>query len=183
MRQIVKSPCPDCGKEITFIYDTENIPYFSDILLISGICESCGFRIVDTMILNEREPCIWEMTVTSLEDLNARVVRSTAGEIDIPEFGLNIHPGPACNGFVSNVEGILERAEEAVRRALITAEGDEIATAETIMQHIMDAREGKFPFTVRITDPTGNSGIVSSKAKKTKLDVKLEDGMTFTPLT
>ncbi|HJJ54935.1 MAG TPA: ZPR1 zinc finger domain-containing protein [Methanocorpusculum sp.] len=181
MRQIVKAPCPDCGKEITFIYDTENIPYFSDILLISGICESCGFRIVDTMVLNEREPCIWEMTVTSQEDLNARVVRSTAGEIDIPEFGLNIRPGPACYGFVSNVEGVLERAEEAVRRALITAEGEEIATAETIMQHILEARDGRFSFTLRITDPTGNSGIVSSKAKKTKLDVKLEDGMTFTP--
>ncbi|MBQ4597113.1 MAG: hypothetical protein IJB12_01770, partial [Methanocorpusculum sp.] len=44
MRQIVTAPCPDCGKEIKFIYDTENIPYFSDILLISGVCE-CGFRI------------------------------------------------------------------------------------------------------------------------------------------
>ena len=92
MRQIVAAPCPDCGKEIKFIYDTENIPYFSDILLISGVCE-CGFRIVDTMILNEREPCIWEMEVTAVEDLNARVVRSTAGEIDIEELGLNIKPG------------------------------------------------------------------------------------------
>lgn len=181
MRQVVKSPCPDCGKEITFIYDTENIPYFSDILLISGVCQSCGFRIVDTMILNEREPCIWEFTTTTVDDLTVRVVRSTSGEIDIPEFGLNIRPGPACDGFVSNVEGVLERAEEAVRRALLSAEGDEIVTAETIMQHIQEAREGRFPFTLRLTDPTGNSGIVSSKAKKTKLEVKPENGMTFTP--
>lgn len=181
MRQLVKSPCPDCGKEITFIYDTENIPYFSEILLISGICESCGFKIVDTMILSEHEPCIWELAADSVEDLNARVVRSTMGEVDIAELGINIKPGPACSGFISNVEGVLERAEGAVRRALISAEGDEIHAAEEILSHIHEAREGKFPFTLKITDPSGNSGIVSSKAKKTKLDIERKDGMTFTP--
>lgn len=183
MHQVVTSPCPDCGKEMTFIYDTENIPYFSEILLISGVCASCGFRIVDTMVLNEREPCSWEMTVDAVEDLSARVVRSSSGELDLPEFGLNIRPGPACSGFISNVEGVLERAEEAVQRALLSAEGDEITAAETILQHLQEAREGKFAFTLKITDPSGNSGIVSSKAKKTKLDVVREDGMSFTPLT
>ncbi len=183
MRQVVKAPCPDCGKEITFIYDTENIPYFSEILLISGACESCGFRIVDTMVLNEREPSAWEFAVNSVEDLNARVVRSTTGEIDIPEFGLNIRPGPACSGFVSNVEGVLERAEEAVRHALISAAGEEVITAETILQHIQEARNGMFAFTLKITDLSGNSGIVSSKAKKTKLGSKKGGEMTFTPYT
>lgn len=181
MRQLVKSPCPDCGKEITFIYDTENIPYFSEILLISGVCESCGFRIVDTMILSEHEPCIWELAVASVEDLSARVVRSTMGEVDIAELGLNIKPGPACSGFVSNVEGVLERAEDAVRRALISAEGDEIRAAEEVLSHIRDARDGKFSFTLKITDPSGNSGIVSPKAKKTRLDIERKDGMSFTP--
>ncbi len=181
MHQVVKAPCPDCGKEITFIYDTENIPYFSEILLISGICESCGFRITDTMILNEREPCIWELHAESTDDLSVRVVRSTAGEIDLPELGINIRPGPACSGFVSNVEGVLERAEDAVRRALISAEGDEITAAESVLSRIAEAREGKFAFTLRITDPSGNSGIVSSKAKKTKLEVERQDGMSFVP--
>ena len=180
MRQIVTAPCPDCGKEIKFIYDTENIPYFSDILLISGVCE-CGFRIVDTMILNEREPCIWEMEITEVEDLNARVVRSTAGEIDVEELGLNVKPGPACSGFVSNVEGVLTRAESAVKSALLSAEGDEIRCAMEVLENINKARNGEFPFTLKITDPSGNSGIVSPKAKRTKLDVEREDGMSFVP--
>lgn len=180
MRQIVPAPCPDCGKEIQFIYDTENIPYFSDILLISGVC-SCGFRIVDTVILNEREPCIWEMEVTDVDDLNARVVRSTSGEIDIEELGLNIKPGPACSGFVSNVEGVLSRAESAVRSALLSAEGDEIRAAMEVLENINKARDGNFSFTLKITDVSGNSGIVSPKAKRTKLDVKREDGTTFVP--
>ncbi len=183
MRQIVSSPCPECGKEINFIYDTENIPYFSDILLISGVCNSCGFKIVDTMVLNEREPCVWEMPVSEPGDLNARVVRSMQGEIDIPELGINIYPGPACSGFISNVEGVLVRAEDAVRRALVASEGEEIRHAMQILENIAQAKAGTFSFTLRISDPSGNSGIVSSKAKKMKLDVERPDGPTITPLT
>ena len=166
---------------MTFIYDTENIPYFSEILLISGVC-SCGFRIVDTMVLNEREPSMWELRVETPADLNARVVRSTAGEIDLPDFGINVRPGPACDGFVSNVEGVLDRAEDAVRRVLPSCEGDEVHAAAAVLEKIALARDSKMPFTIRITDPSGNSGIVSEKAVKTKLDVERKDGFEFTPL-
>ncbi|MDU9375716.1 hypothetical protein McpSp1_02950 [Methanocorpusculaceae archaeon Sp1] len=183
MRQVVPGPCPDCGKDIEYIYDTENIPYFSDILLLSGVCPDCGFRVTDTMVLNDREPCRWEMKVETPDDLNARVVRSMQGEIDIPEFGINIHPGPACSGFVSNVEGILLRAEDAVRRALTSCEGEEIQTALELLEQIELARKSEIPVTVIITDPSGNSGIVSSKAVRTKLDVEIEpDGCTIHPL-
>lgn len=183
MRQVVPGPCPSCGQEISYIYDTENIPYFSDILLISAVCPNCGFKITDTMVLNDHEPSSWEMKVTLPEDLDARVVRSCQGEIDIPEFGINIYPGPACEGFVSNIEGILMRAEDGIRRALPSCEGEEIARAEFLINEIEKARKSEVPFTVIISDPTGNSGIVSPKAVKTKLDVELPpDGFSFTPL-
>ena len=183
MRQVVPGPCPDCGKQIEYIYDTENIPYFSDILLLSGVCPDCGFRVTDTMILNDHEPCRWEMNVETPEDLDARVIRSMQGEVDIPEFGINIRPGPACSGFVSNIEGVLLRAEDAIRRALPSCEGDEITTARELLEKIDQARASQFPFTVIISDPSGNSGIVSPKAVKTKLDVEPQpDGCTIHPL-
>lgn len=165
---------------MTFVYDTENIPYFSDILLISGVCD-CGFRIVDTMVLNEREPCMWELEVSTQEELNARVVRSSSASFEIPELGIDVKPGPACSGFVSNVEGVLARAEDAVQCALGSADGDELHQAIEILEKISDARNGKYTFTLRVTDPSGNSGIVSPKAKKTKLDIKQEDGLSFKP--
>ncbi len=183
MHQIVPGPCPDCGKEMNYIYDTENIPYFSEILLISGVC-SCGFKVVDTSVLQDHEPSCWEMRVETQADLNARVVRSMQGEIDIPEFGINIRPGPSCFGFVSNIEGILDRARDAIRTALFSCEGDEIHQATQLLADIEKARNSEITFTVIITDPSGNSGIVSSKAKKTKLDIEPEaDGYAVKPLT
>ena len=123
------------------------------------------------------------MKVETPEDLDARVIRSMQGEIDIPEFGVNIHPGPACSGFVSNIEGVLCRAEDAIRRALPSCEGEEITTANGLLERIDQARRSELPFTVIITDPSGNSGIVSPKAVKTKLDVEPQpDGCTIHPL-
>ncbi|HJJ46827.1 MAG TPA: hypothetical protein O0X32_01010 [Methanocorpusculum sp.] len=50
-----------------------------------------------------------------------------------------------------------------------------------ILEHVVEAREGRFAFTLKITDPSGNSGIVSPKAKKTILDIKQEEGLSFKP--
>ncbi|HJJ90906.1 MAG TPA: ZPR1 zinc finger domain-containing protein [Methanocorpusculum sp.] len=172
MRQIIPGSCPHCGKNIEYIYDIENIPYFSDILLMSGVCLNCGFRITDTMVLNDHEPCRLELKVNNPDDLNTRVIRSMQGEIDIPEFGINIYPGPACSGFVSNVEGVLMRIMEAIYRALPSCEEEEIATANELLEKIDQARLSKRPFTMIISDPSGNSGIVSPKVMKTKLDIE-----------
>ena len=84
---------------------------------------------------------------------------------------------------MSNIEGVLMRAEDAIRRALPSCEGDEIATANELLEKIGQARVSELPFTVIISDPSGNSGIVSPKAVKTKLDVEPQpDGCTIHPL-
>ena len=78
---------------------------------------------------------------------------------------------------------MLLRAEDAIRRALPSCEGDEITTAHELLEKIDQARASQFPFTVIISDPSGNSGIVSSKAVKTKLVVEPQpDGCTIHPL-
>ena len=76
MRTIVPGPCPYCNTEIEYLYQTENIPYFSDILIISAVCPTCGYRYVDTQMLKSAGPVRYEMPVTTTEDLNVRVVRS-----------------------------------------------------------------------------------------------------------
>ena len=168
MQSVVQGRCPYCEREIQYLYQTENIPYFSDILIVSGRCE-CGYRHTDTMVLTGAEPARWEIRVDGPEDLVARVVRSASGTMRIPELGVEIDPGPACEGFVSNVEGVLERIDDVLAIVLTWAEGEERENALALQERIGLAREGTLSFTFSIEDPTGNSAIVSEKAKKTAI--------------
>ncbi|MGD1005268.1 MAG: ZPR1 zinc finger domain-containing protein [Methanoregulaceae archaeon] len=175
MRTVIRGPCPSCSNEIEHIYQTEDIPYFSELLIISAQCPTCGYRYVDTQILKSAEPCCHEFSITTSEDLNVRVVRSMSGTIKIPEFGVQIDPGPACEGFVTNIEGVLDRIENVVKAALLWTEKEENKNAQVLLERIDQARKGNVLFSLIIEDPSGNSAIISEKAQKKPLDISMED--------
>jgi len=89
-----------------------------------------------------------------------------SGALEIPELGVRIAPGPACEGFVTNVEGVLSRVEQIVTGTLLWAEGDERDRAVQLLDEIVRAKNGTFPLTLILQDPRGNSAIVSDNAKK-----------------
>ena len=165
MRKIIPGPCPSCNTEIEYLYQTENIPYFSDILIVSASCDACGFRYVDTQLLGEGEPVRYELAVTTADDLTIRVVRSMSGALAIPEMGVRIDPGPACQGFVTNVEGVMDRIENVVKGAISWGTEEERENAHRILDNIAAVRTGSFPFTLILQDPLGNSAIISEKAR------------------
>ncbi len=167
MKVTVPGPCPSCQTAIEYLYQTEEIPYFSHILIISAVCNECGYRFADTQLLEQREPARWELDVACVEDLVIRVVRSTSGSISIPELGVQIDPGPACEGFITNVEGVINRIEEVIDGAISCAGPEEKVNAELLKQKIAAVRTGEFPITLILEDRNGNSLIVSEKARKT----------------
>ncbi len=171
MRQEVRGTCPACGEEVEYLYETENIPYFSDILIITCSCPLCGYRFSDVQSLTSHEPLRIEFPITSEEDLMVRVVRSTQGEILVPELGVEISPGPACEGFVSNVEGILMRIDKVLDSALIEGDDEQRRNAMDLKEKITQVRAGTFPITLIINDPMGNSLIDSDRAKKESYEI------------
>ena len=166
MQTVVPGPCPCCNTEIEYLYKTENIPYFSDILIISAICPSCGYKFVDTQLLKQDDPSRYTMAVNAENDLAIRVVRSMSASIEIPEIGVHIDPGPVCQGFVSNVEGVLDRIEQVVKGALTWGTDVEKENAAALLADIARVKSGTFPVTLILEDPCGNSGIISDKAVK-----------------
>ena len=165
MRTVVPGPCPCCNTEIEYIYQTENIPYFSDILIISALCDSCGYKYVDTQLLRDNEPVRFELMVDSPEDLAIRVVRSMSASLEVPELGVRIDPGPACQGFVSNVEGVLDRIVQIVQGALIWGEEEEQKNARALLKKIERVKDGSLPITLILEDRCGNSAIISDKVQ------------------
>jgi zinc finger protein len=162
----VPGPCPYCNTEIEYLYKTENIPYFSDILIISALCSSCGYKFVDTQLLRQEEPARYTAAVTGGEDLAVRVVRSMSASLEIPELGVRIDPGPACQGFVSNIEGVLDRVEQVVKGALQWGTDEEKENAARLLADIGRVKAGLLPVTLILEDPCGNSAILADKAVK-----------------
>ncbi|MCK8518355.1 ZPR1 zinc finger domain-containing protein [Methanoculleus sp. 7T] len=171
MRESYQGTCPACGGEIQIVHHRLEIPHFSDLLLVSIACDACGYRHTDTIILGEGDPVRWTVRVEEPGDLSIRVVRSTTGTIKVPELGLAVEPGTACEGFVTNIEGVLSRFERAVESILANPESDDLRAAALRMQEkLADAREVAFPFTVVLEDPSGNSALISEKAEKMLLE-------------
>lgn len=166
MEQEVKGTCPACGEEVDWLYKTENIPYFSDILIISCSCPDCGYRFSNVQNLTTSEPVRHVFCACSEEDLSVRVVRGNAARIIIPELGVEIDPGPACEGFVSNVEGVLFRIDKILDGALIEGDDDQRRNALALKEKILNIRSGQETITLIIEDPQGNSVIDSKKAQK-----------------
>jgi zinc finger protein len=107
------------------------------------------------------------MYVDASEDLMARVIRSSTCTVEVPELGIRIDPGPACEASITNVEGILQRMRETVESVQTWVENAERECANTLLETISRAIDGSFQFTLIIEDPSGNSAIISKKAKKT----------------
>ncbi len=163
--------CPICGgkgtlKAIQYIHE---IPYFGKVMESTIYCERCGYRNADVMILEDRPPKLYTVKVENEKDLFTRVVRSKSGTIELEEIGVKIEPGPAAEGFITNIEGVLERVRETLlmAREFRKQEGDEEAVkkADEILEYIEEVKEGKKPLTVRIADPLGNSALIGEKVK------------------
>ena len=166
----VPGPCPCCNTDIEYLYTTENIPHFSDILIISAICPACGYKFADTQLLKHGEPARYTVAIGTVEDLSIRVIRSMSASIEIPELGVRIDPGPVCQGFVSNVEGVLDRIGEVVTDALRWGNDVERENAAALLADIAKAKAGTFPVTLILEDPNGNSGIESERVVKEKYE-------------
>ncbi|QSZ67604.1 ZPR1 zinc finger domain-containing protein [Methanofollis aquaemaris] len=159
MRTVLRAPCPVCREEIEYVYQTEEVPYFSEILIESATCP-CGWRMSDAFIMREGVPTRDELTVSGEEDLSVRVVRGSAGTIEVPEFGVEIKPGPAAESFISNVEGVLDRIDAVLEIALRGAEAEERERCLAIRARIAAVKRGEERVTLIIDDPTGNSALI-----------------------
>jgi len=145
---------------------------FGPVVLGVVTCQRCGYRHSDVITLSKREPVALRARINSIDDLKIRVIKSGTAIVSIPELGATITPGPYSEGFISNVEGVLQRIEDALTFMLSSAKGKCQEKAERMLKQVKMARESNPHFTFVIKDPLGNSALVSpdpSKVRKRKL--------------
>ena len=163
--------CPVCNTKgsMEITTKTEKIPYFGEIMESTVKCRECGYKHSDTICLDQKEPVKYSMKINK-DNLNARVVKSQSATVTIPQLGLKVEPGPKSQGYVSNIEGLLNRFESAVITALKWADEDNVKeNALKILDEIVEVKSGKKEVTVIIEDPFGHSMMDHDDAEHRKL--------------
>ena len=159
--------CPACAVEgvAKSIMKELEIPHFGKVLETSIQCPSCGFKHNDVIALEQNDPAKYVLEINK-NNLSIRVVRSQSATVSIPEVGVKVEPGPKSEGFVTNVEGVLTRFEDAVKKALnLFGDNESQVNAKKTLEHIQELKKGNGTATLIILDPFGQSNIVSEKAE------------------
>lgn len=164
-------PCPFCHKKTLTLRQAEReVPYFGNLLIYSMDCENpdCNYHKADVESESLKNPMKATVEVSSEEDLKIRIIKSSSATVKIPHIG-TIEPGEASNGYITNVEGILNRMKKQIELLRDTADEEEDRKkAKNMLKKLMRVMMGQEKLTISISDPTGNSAIVSPKTELTK---------------
>lgn len=180
--------CPICqGKKCMEVTTrTEKVPYFGEILETALLCSVCGYKHADVICLDQKEPVRYTLEVDR-DLLDARVVKSQSATLSIPDLGLKVEPGPKSVGYISNVEGVIDRFENVVNSALKLFEDEKSKkNARIILEELEKVRKGERKVKLILEDPFGQSSIIHNSAVQRKLkdeEIKrLKTGfITFSP--
>jgi zinc finger protein len=170
MSEIKNQPCPFCGGAKAILREEEvDIPYFGRVFVLSMECPDCGTRKSDVEPVEKKEPCKYTLEVSSEDDMSIKIVKGGEATVKIPRI-ITMEPGPASNGYVTNVEGLLERVKKAIEMS-VEGEDDQSAKkkAKNMLKKLNKVIWGKETLKITIEDPTGHSAIISEKAVKGKL--------------
>ena len=168
MQSKVDAPCPQCLKDnsLTMLAMSSEIPYFGEHTQITVICESCGWKHTDFIPSDGEKPGYSSLVVDNSEKCSARVVRSSSGTIRIPELELEVSPGGSSSGFVSNVEGVIKRFEDAVGSILRGNADDEkiVKASLELLESLSYMKSGSSHLLIELLDPRGRSQIIHNDA-------------------
>jgi len=159
--------CPNCSANATLVQTIDEVPHFGKLMFSVLKCASCGFKLSDVMSLDFKKPCEHSAKVSKPSELSIKIVKSSTGTVRIPELGVEIEPGPASEGYFTNLEGLLDRVEMVSQILVNSAKlPAEVKAAAASLKKVQAAKAGELKFSVKVLDPFGNSALIGNGVKK-----------------
>jgi zinc finger protein len=172
--------CPGCTRSCTTIMKMVNIPYFKQVVLMSTVCEHCGYRSNEVKTGGEvpEKGCRITLQVSKKEDLVRDILKSESAALVCPDLQLRVEPG-TMGGRFTTVEGILTQIRRDLRAqafgledgdAEVPSGGGDSMTAESkeawdvFFSGLEEAIEGKKAFSLTLEDPLASSYVQSLTA-------------------
>ena len=186
----VDIPCPICHSsgQVNMIAHIDEIPYFGEHTQVTVLCHDCGWKQTDFIPAEGQKAGCWSLEITSASQLKSRIVRSSSCTVRIPELDLQVNPGSSSTGYVSNVEGVLNRFLEVINMVLrdirtdisnqmvennefsLGKSNEEINTLELLISRIENVgQDDSKPMTLELLDPHGHSMIIDELALEREL--------------
>jgi zinc finger protein len=178
MESYIEQSCPICGEEnsLKMLAHTSEIPYFGEHTQITMSCQSCGWRVTDFIPAEGKKAGSWKLVVNSTEHISSRVVRSSSCTVRIEELGLEVSPGSSSTGYISNVEGVLDRFSSAIGTIRLQAESEEddetLSKCDELLSRIDLVKNGELVVTLELLDPVGHSQILHEEAVSSEISDK-----------
>ncbi len=171
MNILEDQPCPFCKvNKLALIEDEKDIPHFGKVFLFSMNCKNCDYKISDIECAEIHEPSKYTITIDNEKDMSIKIVKSSTATVKIPQLKISVEPGNEAEGYITNVEGLLDRFVKVLEAERDTAEDNDIKKhAKNLLKKIWKVKLGDFPLKIIIEDKNGNSAIISDKAIKEKI--------------
>ncbi|KJX94229.1 zinc finger protein zpr1 [Zymoseptoria brevis] len=180
--------CPGCTRPCATNMKMVNIPYFKQVVLMSTVCEDCGYRSNEVKTGGEVPEQGRKITlhVSTSEDLARDILKSESASLACPELQLRVEPG-TMGGRFTTVEGIMTQIRKDLRsQAFGLSDGDaEVPEGagdgmeqgskkqwEDFFGDLTEAIDGRKKFTLVLEDPLAASYVQSLTAPEP--DPKIE---------
>lgn len=169
MSELKNQKCPICGKNGLNLKEEEiDIPNFGKTYVLSMICDLCKYRKIDLEAAERKEPVRYTFEIESEADLNVKIVKSGEATVKIPHI-ITIEPGAVSEGYITNLEGFLEKVRTAIQSSMDEEDEEAVKKGKSMLKKIDGVTLGREKLKIILEDPSGNSAIISDKAKKEKL--------------
>lgn len=148
---------------------------------MSFCCDSCGFSNTEVRSAGQiqEKGSKHTLTLDSPEDMERQVVKSDTATFRVEELDIEM---PAGHGRLTNIEGVLSEILKDLEygQKLRKKEDPELyEKIEDIVQTLIKMMlGGRFPFSVTLDDPSGNSWIEPSSQDKDRKYIKSEYART-----
>ena len=179
--QTFDATCSACYKPCSTHMKSVNIPHFKDVIIMSTVCDHCGYKSNEVKTGGEIPPKGKKITlkITDPEDLARDILKSETCGLEIPELSLDLTPG-TLGGRFTTIEGLLNQVSTELHTRVFTQTSDSM-DEETktrwiaFFAKLQDAIDGKIGFTIIMVDPLASSYIQNVYAPDNDPNMTVEE--------
>ncbi len=161
--------CPGCTRHCVTHMKMVDIPHFKQVILMSTVCEDCGYRSNEVKTGGEVPEKGKKITLKVLQgsvDLARDILKSESCALECPELGLSVNPG-TLGGRFTTVEGLLTQIRDDLKAQIFdvddnagggdSGEDSQKQTWAKFFEGVDAAIAGEREFTVILQDPLASS--------------------------